>query len=75
MTFGLLGELVHEGTDFVTDAIDSVHHHTDKTLDAVGLSMFIPPVVHEVSDGLLATARDVVGVVGHNAGNVLQGLG
>lgn len=74
MTFGLLGDLVHGGTHFVSGAIDSVHHHTDKTLDAVGLSAFIPPVLHETSDAVLLTGKQVVESVGHNSGDVLQKL-
>jgi len=74
MTLGLLGELITGVSDLGGHAIESIHHTTDSTLDATGLSAFLPPVLHEAGDAVFGISRDGVRLVGHRTGDALKTL-
>ncbi|KAK1221556.1 hypothetical protein PQX77_015675 [Marasmius sp. AFHP31] len=72
MTFGLLGDLIETGSHFAGGAIETGHHMLDSTLDRTGMSAFIPPALHEVSDGAQGLLKRGVLDVGQTTGAVLR---
>ncbi|KAH8089939.1 hypothetical protein BXZ70DRAFT_910012 [Cristinia sonorae] len=72
MTFGVLGGFIEGASDLTGGAIGLIHRTTDDTLDRTGLSAFIPPALHEVSDGTLGLLQRGVLDVGHTTGSVLK---
>ncbi|KAH6905046.1 hypothetical protein BKA70DRAFT_1294787 [Coprinopsis sp. MPI-PUGE-AT-0042] len=72
MTFGLLGQVIQDTSDFAYTTITGVHRLTDDTLDRSGLSAFIPPALHEVSDGVFGLTQRGIRDVGHTTGSMLK---
>lgn len=72
MCFTVLGDALHSTAGLTHGAIDTVHHAVDDTLDRTGLSAFIPPALHEVSDGALGLLQRGVDDFGHTTGDILK---
>lgn len=72
MTFTLLGNLIEGTSKVACQAMEDGHRTLDNTLDATGLSAFIPPALHEASDGVQGIIKRGVGDVGRTSGTVLR---
>jgi hypothetical protein len=72
MTFTLLGNLIEGTSDIIHGGITKAHRITDDTLDHTGLSAFIPPALHEVSDATFGLVQRGILDVGHTSGSVLR---
>lgn len=75
MLFPLIGQVIEGTSDVLTGAISTLHRSTDDTLDVLGLSAFVPPAVHEVSDGILGLTQRGVHDIGHTTGGILKSFG
>ncbi|KAK7032376.1 hypothetical protein VNI00_013124 [Paramarasmius palmivorus] len=72
MTFGLLGDIIHNTADFASAGVHLAHRNLDDTLDKTGLSAFIPPALHEVSDGAQGLLSRGIHDVGATSGAILN---
>lgn len=70
--FTALGGAIWDVSDLTAGGIDALHRNTDAILDNTGVSAFIPPALHEVSDGVLGITRRGVQDVGHTTGAILE---
>ncbi|KAJ3561818.1 hypothetical protein NP233_g9961 [Leucocoprinus birnbaumii] len=74
MLFTTLAGASRDISNLAAHGITALHRNTDAALDNTGLSAFIPPALHETSDGLLGLAHRGVRDVGHTAADILESL-
>lgn len=72
MLFTRLGGRVEDHADFTAGTIGHARDTNDAVMDITGLDAFVPPVLHEVSDGYVEITQMGVTDVGYSSGAVLR---